>query len=413
MADTELFLADAASHDEFGFAASVQRLGLRSIACLPIRAGDGESRLLYVDSPLETGAFDGDAREALRDIATLAALAFDLRGNPRRETMRREITSQRRALESRSLELEQTRERLGRGVILGVSDAARALTAMIRRVAETDLDVLVVGESGVGKELVAEAIHERSPRSKGPLLRVNVAALPASLFESELFGHTQGAFTGAVESAPGLFRLAEGGTLFLDEVGALPVALQAKLLRVIETRRVRPLGGTRRHPIDVRVVAASNRPLRGAKDFREDLYYRLARFELAVAPLRERRADLPLLVREFARRAGRPELAFTAEAWSSLEAHAWPGNVRELQNLVARLAVLVGGEAPVGVEDLPAEIRRVSGARPVTVDEAIETAIRDALAWAGGSRAAAARALGISRSTLYKRMEAFGMEDAE
>src|SRR5471032_123588 len=247
--------------------------------------------------------------------------------------------------------------------LLGRSPAMRALDGMIERVAPSRTTVLVTGESGTGKELVARALHKRSPRSSSPFVPVNCGAIPEGLIESELFGNTKGAFTGAQGSRSGLFQAASGGTLFLDEIGELPLALQVKLLRAVQERRVRAVGADEDEEVDVRLIAATNRDLAAevkAQRFREDLYYRLNVIQLRVPPLRERREDVVLLADHFLRRFeaehGRGRLDLSREAKRRLDAYDFPGNVRELENLIERAVTLSDGPE-VTLDALPGPLR--------------------------------------------------------
>ncbi len=287
------------------------------------------------------------------------------------------------------------------------------------RVARVDSTVLLTGESGVGKEVLARVIHERSPRAGGPFVAINGAALPESLLESELFGHARGAFSGASSDRAGLFEAANGGTLFLDEIGEVSLGLQAKLLRALQEREVRRVGENRSRKVDVRVVAATNRDL--AKDvetghFRKDLYFRLRVIEVPVPPLRERPEDvLPLakaLLLDANERTGARVTGFTPEAARLLLRHPWPGNVRELANAVERAAVLADG-ARVGVEDLPDEIGRpgrAAGTSGDTLADVERTHVLAILADEKGHREKAARRLGIGVATLYRKLKEWGEE---
>lgn len=290
----------------------------------------------------------------------------------------------------------------------------KELLALVDRVAGRDIAVLVTGESGTGKELIARRLHAHSPRAKGPFVAVNAAALPETLAESELFGAEKGAFTGADQARSGRFEEAGGGTLFLDEVGELPASLQAKLLRVLEERVVRRLGGSREIPVDVRLVAATNRDLSLESEsgkFRQDLFFRLAVVVVNLAPLRERPEDIPLLARHFATRlAARhrvpvPEL--TGDAVAALSAHKWPGNVRELRNVLERAVVVRGGE-PIRAVDLA-----LSGGSPASASldrvHREREALLAALRRTGGRREEAAALLGISVRTLYYRLKQWGI----
>ncbi|HEX5580830.1 MAG TPA: sigma-54 dependent transcriptional regulator, partial [Gemmatimonadaceae bacterium] len=282
------------------------------------------------------------------------------------------------------------RERLARETgLIGQSEAIREVLVQVEQMAPVSSTVLVEGESGTGKELVARAIHRLSPRRNKPFIAVNVGALPETLLESELFGHEKGAFTGAAERRIGRFELAHTGTLFLDEIGDVPPSTQVKLLRVLESRELTRVGGTQVIPVDVRVVAATNRPLREQVEegaFRADLYYRLNVLRIYLPPLRERREDIPLLVRRFVRELSRahdrPFHGISAEAMEILRDYSWPGNVRELRNLVESMVVLAPGRE-IQAEDIPRAIREGGGARllPVPVSPVLGG---DAGARAGG-----------------------------
>jgi len=262
------------------------------------------------------------------------------------------------------------RQRLSRLTgLIGQSEGIREVLVKAEQIAPVSSTVLVEGESGTGKELVARAIHRLSPRRNKPFIAVNVGALPETLLESELFGHEKGAFTGAAERRIGRFELADTGTLFLDEIGDVPVATQVKLLRVLEEREITRVGGTQSIPVDVRVVAATNKPLRDGVEegrFRSDLYYRLNVLSVYLPPLRERREDIPILVRQFitelSRQHDRPFKGISPEALEMLVDYAWPGNVRELRNLVESMVVLAPGRE-IGPADIPRQIREGGGAR--------------------------------------------------
>ncbi|TYO99487.1 two component Fis family sigma54 specific transcriptional regulator [Geothermobacter ehrlichii] len=330
----------------------------------------------------------------------------------------------RRALEYRGLKREnlRLREELNRrvsGELVGQSEPVRRLREMIARVAATNAAVLLLGESGTGKELVARAIHHASLREKKPFVTVNCAAIPEQLLESELFGHVRGAFTGATRDREGKFLQADGGTLFLDEIGELPLALQPKLLRVLQEMEVEPVGG-RTRKVDVRIVAATNRDLEAMVekgDFREDLYYRLAVIPLQVPALRERREDIPLLIRHFLDRQG-AKVRIRADAMELLTRYDWPGNVRELQNCIERMLVLAGSDEIVP-DDLPptvqgAEVPSGQGVLNLppegySLEQLEREAVEQALARCGGNQSQAARFLRIPRHTLIYRMEKYGI----
>jgi DNA-binding NtrC family response regulator len=312
------------------------------------------------------------------------------------------------------------------GELVGASGAMKKLVEQIARAAKSAASVLVTGERGTGKELVARAIHTMSPRAKGPLEKLNCAALPSELIESELFGHEAGAFTGATKQRRGKFERASGGTLFLDEVGDMPLAMQSKLLRVLQEREIERVGGSETIKIDARVVAATNRDLQAAIDkeaFRADLFDRLNVVPLAIPPLRARREDVPLLTKHFldlaARANDRRDVTMTEDAVGVLAAYAFPGNVRELRNLIERLVIL-SPDASIGADDvrncLPgattarrAGLYRAGVPFRVLAEEAERQIIQEALAENGGQMAATARALDLERSHLYKKSRALGL----
>jgi two-component system response regulator HydG len=303
--------------------------------------------------------------------------------------------------------------------MVGDSPAMHALAARVRRVAPFGSPVLVSGETGTGKELVARALHALGPRGPRPLLAVNCSAIVDTLFESELFGHVRGAFTGATEHRAGLFERAHGGVLLLDEVGELPPGMQAKLLRALETGEVTRVGASEARRFDVQVIGATNRPLlRDVRDgrFRADLYYRLHVAAIDVPPLRARREDVPVLAcwfaARFAARSGRPA-AIAPAAMARLVERDWPGNVRELRNVVERALMLCEGEwmsatdVEMAIDEGPAEV--VLGPRRVRrIADLERDAIAQALDDTRGNKKEAARRLGISRRALYRRLEKFG-----
>ncbi|HET7342371.1 MAG TPA: sigma-54 dependent transcriptional regulator [Methylomirabilota bacterium] len=305
--------------------------------------------------------------------------------------------------------------------IIGESGAMQEVLSVVRRVADSDATVLIRGESGTGKELIAKAIHYASRRAAGPLVRVNCAALPEGLLESELFGHEKGAFTGAVAARRGRFELAHGGTLFLDEIGDLPAHLQVKLLRALQEREIERVGGSRPLPVDVRLLAATHRDLEAlarAGEFRDDLYYRINVVTLALPPLRERREDIPRLLEHFlarfAERNGKPIRGLTPEARDLLLRYDYPGNVRELENVIERAVVLTRDDI-IGAADLPLSLA-ASGAEPgeagslSAVVEALERRlIGEALARAGGVQTRAADLLGLTERGLRYKLRKYGL----
>jgi DNA-binding NtrC family response regulator len=324
-----------------------------------------------------------------------------------------------RALERRQLRAPRLPDSPGvLDGIVAVSPAMRRLVQTVRALSESDSNVLIEAESGTGKELLARAIHDTSPRASGPFVPVDCGALPEGIAEGELFGHERGAFTGAHRAAPGLFRSADGGTLFLDEVGELSPALQAKLLRALQQREVRPLGAIAPLAVDARIIAATNRDLATevrAGRFRSDLFYRLRVVALSIPPLRERPEDIPPLAGRFlalASRGGRIQ-GFASEVQGALLSHPWEGNVRELQNAIEAAAALARGPL-IGLADL-----RLGGARaplrpaprelPLALEAYEAACLREVLDHAGGDVARAARILGIGRSTLYRKLANHGL----
>lgn len=296
----------------------------------------------------------------------------------------------------------------------------RALMLRAAPVAASDAPVIIRGESGTGKEVLARALHANSPRRDHPFLAVNVAALPAELLESELFGHVKGAFTGAAAPKRGLFEAAEGGTLLLDEIAEMPLALQVKLLRALQDGEIRRVGDTRPFSVDARIVCATNQDLSACvadRRFREDLYYRLRVFTLAIPPLRERQEDILPLARMFLEQEGHATGRFTAGARAVLETYRWPGNVRELANAVKHGAVLAG-EDDVDVSHLPEEVTSPRAAAPRsailrTLAEVEREHVLRVLEACGGRQVDAARILGVGRTTLWRKLRAFGIEVEE
>ncbi|HEV8308908.1 MAG TPA: sigma-54 dependent transcriptional regulator [Methylomirabilota bacterium] len=330
-----------------------------------------------------------------------------------------------RLMERRFLrrEVSSLRSRLGVELplkeMVGRSPRMQRVRDVVAKVATTDSPVLIEGESGTGKDLVAAGIHRLSARGKGPFIPVNCGAVPTELLESEFFGHVRGAFSGAVADHLGLFRSAHGGTLFLDEVTELPPALQVKLLRVLEEKEIRPVGSAKSHPVDVRVIAATNRNLEQAlRDgvLRQDLFYRLNVVRLAMPPLRDRKEDIPALASYFLRqlneRFGRDVTGVSSEAMAALVAHDFPGNVRELENLLER-AYALGARGEIMLADLPALAPTIqsppSGRELPNLAEVERELILRALRLHGNDKERAARALGISRRTLYRRLKEYGL----
>lgn len=324
---------------------------------------------------------------------------------------------------------EEYAQRFGFPRIVGDHPALRAAAAEMQRIAVTDSTVLLLGESGTGKELFARAIHQLSARANRPMLALNCAAIPEQLLENELFGHEKGAFTGANSAKPGKFELAQGGTVFLDEIAELPPGAQGKLLRVLEEHTVDRLGGTQSRPVDVRIIAATNRNLEQAAhdgSFRRDLYYRLAVVPIRIPALRERGDDVLLiaehLLERFRRELRKPRLKLAPDAASALRAHSWPGNVRELQNLLERAAILFDGELSAARLGISANVRAVaadagmasSTSLPELAAEAVKNVerakIEATLRECRWNKNAAAEKLGVSYKTLLNKIHAYGLD---
>ena len=329
----------------------------------------------------------------------------------------------RKAAARRGIERERDRWR-GDESVVGESPAMKSMLKQIEGLADQDVSVLLMGESGTGKELLATHLHERSSRRAGPLVRVHCGAVPAGLVESEFFGHVRGAFSGATQDRRGWFAEADGGTLFLDEVGDMPLSTQAKLLRVLESREVQPVGGNTLRKVDVRLVAATNRDLRTmveAGTFREDLLFRLQVVTVHLPALRERTGDVPMLIDHFigelAPQHGRSVRGISPEARTALVRYPWPGNVRELRNVIENMVVLARADV-LGLEDVPEHVRE--GARtPSTrgsyslagrsLEEVERDLIEANLKLAEGNREKAAKILGMGERTLYRKIKAYGL----
>lgn len=429
-----LFLAESAE-------GSAESVGRSSPTCVPARSADARP-LLYVPLPLEGQTFGvliiespyltrGTPPRAddLARLAVLAAQASIALSNARfyeeserdREHLRR-LLEERRQLRGRVYELQKELSATkSAGGIITASGALKATLREVEIVAPADATVLLLGETGTGKELLARAIHGRSRRANHPFVAVNCASLPATLVESELFGHERGAFTDAVVSRPGKFEVAQRGTLFLDEIGDLPVEAQAKVLRALQQGEVQRVGSTKLTKIDVRVIAATNMDLQAAvadNRFRSDLYYRLAVFPILVPPLRERPDDIPVLaqhfLRLFASRFGRPIADIEPEAMERLKAYRWPGNVRELQNVIERAAILTRGpnvtSDAIALAPVPESIEQHP--KVVSLAEAQRRAIVSALKranWRISGRGGAADLLSVKPTTLYAKMKKLGI----
>jgi DNA-binding NtrC family response regulator len=398
----DLVLTDLKMPDLSGIALLEQIQREQPGACVVLMTAHGT-----IDSAVEAmrkGAFDYLTKPLDRDALLLAVS---------RAVERTRLVSENRQLR------EELRGRFRIENLIGAHGSMQEVYRVVHKVARSASTVLIYGESGTGKELVARALHVMSDRRDRPFLGVNVGALPETILEAELFGYEKGSFTGADARKVGLFEQASGSTLFLDEVGDLKLDLQVKLLRVLQEREILRVGGTEAVPIDVRIVAATNRDLEQQVRegrFREDLFYRLNVIPIALPPLRERRTDIPLLVEHFLARHGEPgrRRKMTPEALEALVAYGWPGNVRELESVIERTLLLADGDV-IALEDLPATVRMRRAAEPgLPVDvpdegldlEALERGlIRRALEKAAGNVTRAARLLGLSRRTLQYRLE--------
>jgi transcriptional regulator with GAF, ATPase, and Fis domain len=447
-----VFVEDAAEDERFAATESVVGLRLRSILCVPVRGREGPIGTIYLDNRFEKGVFEERHLPLIRAFSDQAALAVENarlhEENARRledlEKAKGEVEELNRILSDRiarqSVELQEVKEHVLReraeaplkysyANIVGQSPRMLDLFHLIDKVTDSDVPILIQGESGTGKELVARAIHFNGPRKERPFVSENCAAIPETLLESELFGYARGAFTGATADRKGLFEMAAGGTIFLDEIGDMPYDMQKKLLRVLQEKEVRPVGGKRPIPIDVRILSASNQNLRKAvaeNRFREDLYYRLNVITVDLPALRDRADDVPLLVArildDIAEKTGTPRKSITDEAMLVLQRHSWPGNVRELKNEIQRAHALsdkvilpivlsdtirraLPTAAPVpalGTKSLKEMVREMA-------DDLERRAIVEALRRTRGRKAQAARLLGVSRPTLDAKLEALAI----
>ena len=446
-----VLVADALADAELAGHASIDEQRVRALVVVPIEnpRAEGQVGVLYLDNRHGEATFSSVHLPALAAFAAHAAVAVEsARLHLEAERQNRELDRARSRAEelARKLEAELSRtgdelvevktrlsavtqelERSGFGELVGGSHAMQQLYRLLEKVKEADLPVLIEGESGSGKELVARAVHFESSRRKEPFVSENCAAIPETLLESELFGHEPGAFTGAVSRRKGIFELAGRGTLFLDEVGELTPSCQAKLLRVLQEKRIRRVGGTEEISVAARVLCATNRDLQAmvrAGTFREDLFYRLNAVTVRVPPLRERCDDIPALVEKLLARvrpATAPPVVFSREALRALVDHAWPGNVRELENELKRLAALAGERIEPG--DLSPKIL---GAAPASSSTALPrdgpaVAFREGERWllvnalraAKGDRAKAAGILGLPRGTVWRKMKQHKIGDAD
>jgi transcriptional regulator with GAF, ATPase, and Fis domain len=419
---TAVIAADAPL--EVGHSESLMGAHIRSVIGVPLWKGDDILGVLQMDNRESTGVFTSADLDVCAVLAHHASLAV---ANARL-VQRLRAADERLKKENAFLKTREESRRVGKGQqeIIGRSSAMRALLDQLAKVVDTRVSVLIEGETGVGKELIAAAVHYGSRRRAQLFVTQNCAAMPDNLLESELFGHRKGSFTGAHEDKKGLFEIADGGTLFLDEATEMPLPLQSKLLRALQEGEIRPIGASHEKKVDVRIVAATNRNLEkevAEGRFREDLYYRLNVFPIRVPPLRERREDIPLLADHFLKRysteLGRPAAGFSQLAMELLQAYDFPGNVRELQNEVQRLVIQIEGDGFVTPELLSQRIRQVEGLveriKPTkgtlkeTMDQIERWLLVEALREHDNNKTATAKTLGITREGLHKKLRAFGL----
>ncbi len=395
-----LIVADALSHEVFRSSKSVMRLKLSSVMCVPLKARGTTLGLIYLGNDNAINHFGQDLLDTVMVFAAEGALIL-------------ESAIARRALEVKVDTLAHELEDRRFGEIIGACDSMRDIYKKIARIATTDISVLIEGETGTGKELVARAIHQRSNRAKGPFVVINCGAIPENLLESELFGHVRGAFTGAVATVQGKFQAADGGTLFLDEVGEMPIALQVKILRAIQEKVVQKVGDTRSEQVDIRFVAATNKHLIDevkAGTFREDLYYRLNVVTLSLPPLRERDDDVLLIARFLLSRWGesiaKREVVLSREAARAIRRWRWPGNIRELENRIKK-AIVFSDNGVITPENLDLADEATEHILPLADarEQWQREYINKILALNDGNRTQTARDLDVDPRTIFRHLE--------
>jgi transcriptional regulator with GAF, ATPase, and Fis domain len=395
-----VIISDAMNDEEFASSMSVMKLKLSSVICVPLLERGKLLGLIYVGNDSVVHLFAAPAMQVLTVFAAQASLIIS------NALLLDELRVDNRKLSER---LEELRF----GEIVGTSRAMQEVFRRVEKVAGTDISVLITGETGTGKELIAREIHRRSPRSSRPFITINCGAIPENLLESELFGHVKGAFTGAVQSKIGKFQAAAGGTLFLDEIGEMPLPLQVKILRAIQEKSVMRVGDTRNEPVDIRIVAATNRDLEqeiAAGRFREDLYYRLNVVNLHLPPLRERGDDALVIARyllsRYAKEYESRVQGFSPDASVAIRKYHWPGNIREMENRIKKAIVLAEGTM-LGPEDLGLTGDVLPPILPLA--EAKEQFQRDyineILALNNGNRTKTARDLGVDPRTIFRHLE--------
>ncbi|MBX3261353.1 MAG: sigma 54-interacting transcriptional regulator [Labilithrix sp.] len=412
---------------DVGQSESLMGAQIRSTLGIPLWKGDEILGVIQVDNREATGVLTASDLDIMAVLAQNASLAVaNARVAKRLRAAEERLKKENAFLKGKEQERRSGGKKDGAPEIIGNSAPMKQLLQQLEKVVNTRVTVLIEGETGVGKELVAASVHYRSNRRDRLFVGQNCAAMPETLLESELFGHKKGAFTGAHEDKRGLFEVADGGTLFLDEVTEMPLSLQSKLLRVLQEGEIRPIGATQEKKVNVRIVAATNRNLEkevAEGRFREDLYYRLKVFPLRVPPLRERREDIPLIgahfLQRFATEFGKPAGGFSQQAMELLQSYDWPGNVRELQNEVQRLVIQIDTGGFVTPDMLSPRVRQVEGmierVRPTkgTLKEMMDQVERwlliEALREHGNNKTAAAKSLGITREGLHKKLRSFGL----
>ena len=395
-----LIVSDALKHDEFANSMSIMKLNVVSVMCVPLMDKDTVIGLIYVGNDNVVELFEEQTLEVLTIFSVQASL----------------IIKSALLINELKLEKETLAERLEAmrfGRIIGSCDAIRDVFKKVEKVATTDISVLITGETGTGKELIAKEIHERSQRAKGPFITINCGAIPENLLESELFGHVRGAFTGAVANKLGKFHSADGGTLFLDEIGELPMLLQVKLLRALQEKVVMRVGGTRPEPVDIRILAATNRNLEQAiksNEFREDLYYRLNVVNILLPPLRIRGDDVMVIAKYFlgkyAEEFGSKVRGFSPNAAIAIRKYDWPGNIRQLENHIKK-AVVLGDKSLLSPEDLDLESDSLPPIVPLAQakEDFQRDYINEVLARNNGNRTKTARDLGVDPRTIFRHLE--------
>jgi two-component system response regulator AtoC len=415
VSNAEEALERFAAEDISATLTDIRMAGMDGLALLDhIKSIDAEALVIVMTAYSSVDSAVAALRKGAYDYITKPFVNEDLLQSVKNALRQRELFR-----ENRHLRRELDR-RYSFSEIIGTSPALQAVFRLVEKVAPTSTNILIQGESGTGKELIARAIHHNSPRADRPFVAVNCGAIPETLLESELFGHTKGAFTGAVTNKLGLFRSAEGGTVFLDEVGEISAAMQVRLLRALQEHEVVPLGSSTPISFDARIICATNRDVEKEVSegrFREDLFYRLNVIEIYLPPLRERREDIPLLARSFithtAHEQKQTEKALSAAAMSALINYSWPGNVRELQNAIERAFTLSNEE--IDLDSLPPRVRDAAGHTPVrdpdglrpTLEEIERRHIFETLASVNQDKARAANILGIDLSTLYRKLKRY------